>query len=90
MRAGPTTEEVATPSGAIDVHIWTPDSAPELTVVTVHPWAPLGGGGVARVLRQERPAVLCDKGDLQHRQRAGSDVSGALRTERTGCCGHGA
>ena len=52
----PTTERVSTPSGDIHVHVWTPATGtPTLTIVTVHPWATLGGGehnciGIARHL----------------------------------------
>ena len=46
--------EVPTPSGSLDVRSFSPEQ-PTLTVVTVHPWASLGGGehnciGIARTL----------------------------------------
>ena len=52
-----TIEEVATPSGPISVRCWepAPDLVQDLVVVTVHPWAPLGGSenntiGIAEAL----------------------------------------
>ena len=58
-RRQPRTYDVSTRAGALKVHCWEPDAgitAP-LTVVTVHPWAVLGGSeyncvGICQVLAQ--------------------------------------
>ena len=52
------TESVQTRGGTLKIHRWEPavsQTSPPLTVVTVHPWAPLGGSeynciGIARAL----------------------------------------
>ena len=45
MSVTPTEEVVRTPTGTIKAHVWTPPAgASQLTMVTVHPWATLGGG----------------------------------------------
>ena len=62
-RRQPRTYDVSTRAGALKVHCWEPDAgitAP-LTVVTVHPWAVLGGSeyncvGICQVLRNEASA----------------------------------
>ena len=53
----PESFEVPTPGGTLSVHHWQPARplAKSVTVVTVHPWATLGGGehnciGTARLL----------------------------------------
>ena len=53
-----TTHDVETRAGTLRVHAWMPSTlAAAITVVTVHPWAPLGGGehntqGIARALSE--------------------------------------
>ena len=56
LQPRPTEHNVPTSAGTLRVHVWEPLArAAALTIVTVHPWAPLGGGehntrGVARAL----------------------------------------
>ena len=56
----PNTHDVETRAGTLSIHEWAPaHSSPvaALTIVTVHPWAPLGGGehntaGIARTFAE--------------------------------------
>ena len=60
MPSSCSTHSVDTPAGALKVHCWEPQThiegqLNEVTIVTVHPWATLGGGehnciGVAKHL----------------------------------------
>ena len=77
----PETLSVPTPSGALDVHCWSPAEA-ALTVVTVHPWATLGGGehnciGTAREL-----ASTCGVRVLTFDMRASWMVWGVVSAHR--------
>jgi hypothetical protein len=59
----PTAHDVETPCGTLVVHCWEGPDPSVLTVVAVHPWAPLGGGehnvvGYAGMLSSKRLRVL--------------------------------
>ena len=57
-RVRPSTHDVSTRAGTLRIHVWEPlVKAAALTIVTVHPWAPLGGSeqntaGVARAFAE--------------------------------------
>jgi alpha/beta superfamily hydrolase len=77
-------ERVDTPAGPIDVRCWAPPSGPvqELVVVTVHPWATLGGSeyntvGIAKELSAKGVRTLT------FNLRASSAVWGVISNHRS-------
>jgi len=85
MPSQPSEYSVATSAGALLVHAWVASTTPpNMVIVTVHPWAPLGGGehntvGYGKALPEQIPGTVV----LTFNMRSSSMVWGVLSGHRS-------